>query len=414
MRPDRLHVVLDEDDSAACARWAKNRHDLQRGRVVTRPAPQRTDRTLARDVLRALGKRLTLRGAPAAQRDLWPHAELWLQAEQVRELYVLRAHRLTPDAVRPLLRIADRLGLDLWLFAAADRPPAGIDPGCCTITTFAEQQAASMPRPRRRPEHTRPWPALPAEEFFTFRASALVALEEADARRIDAELFVGRMIAQEIISRHDRDRRALDTRSVEGLLAGVLTTAAEPEQALCRIRGAQTALFMAGAYVQAPADAIRAAMAARPGPLDSHAASLLRSFTDPQSAAVGVLSLTSDAPACLLRDLDVADIDDDGSTFELHGRRYPAPAQARGLIRAQRQARVAQGYDDSAPLFVSRRSPTERMSVAALRGVLQRVCEATGLTVNTFAGQGPRGHPRWPTGCITVNILDQDDREIAA
>lgn len=411
MPPDRIHVVLDEHDTPACARWAISHHDLARHSITVRPTPPITPRSLARDLLRALGKRFGSAGTRGAPADLWPAVGLWLEAERVRHLLILRSHLLTPDLSNRLIWLAEALHIDLWLIAGTGHPPDGINPRACRVSTFEEQQTIN-PAPTRPPTpSSRSWPSLPDEEYFSFRVAAHVLLDEHDHRRIDAELFVGRMIAEEWIQPHRREGRRIEAGDIPALLAAVLATAAEAEQALCRIRGTQAALFRAGIHVAAPADAIRAAVAARCAPLDHHASQLLRTFIDPHRAAAAVLSLAADLPACQLQGIDIGDVNADGRDVTIARRRVPIAATARGILLAQRLARLRDGADDAAPLFINRTG--DRASTTALARSLKTVSEATGLTINTYAGST---QPRecWPADHVTMTALDQTGWEIAA
>jgi len=90
--PARVTVLSDPGDSPQAVAELAGRHDLDRGVAVCQPHPGATSpELLARDLLVALGK---LTGALAAEhlsRRGWELAALWLAAEQVRHLIVLRA-----------------------------------------------------------------------------------------------------------------------------------------------------------------------------------------------------------------------------------------------------------------------------------------------------------------------------------
>jgi len=66
---DQVRVILDTNDTPACARWFGRRHDLDRGRITVRITPPATQRSVARDVLRGLGKRFSLPESPAQLGD---------------------------------------------------------------------------------------------------------------------------------------------------------------------------------------------------------------------------------------------------------------------------------------------------------------------------------------------------------
>lgn len=105
---DQIYVVLDETDSRECADQIRALHGFHAGRIVVRPTALVTPRALGHNMLRALGKRLEL---PESRpwRSTFDAVSLWLAAEQVRHLYVLRAHLLDGEAVRPSPRSWIRL-----------------------------------------------------------------------------------------------------------------------------------------------------------------------------------------------------------------------------------------------------------------------------------------------------------------
>lgn len=426
MLVDDVHVVTDAQDTLACARWFGRWHDLGRGRITVRLAPPATRRSVARDILRSLGKRLTLPESPGQTVDLWPLVEVWLAAEQVRHVFVLRAHLLDDDALERLLTACEAARAAPWLIVAAPAPPAemmtvldqvllnpwGDSDLRSRIRTF-EQTAADegTPPKRRRVEEPRPWPLLPDDEFWSFRLTCDELLSDADFDRVDAEMLVGRMIALEWIERRASQQRsrtdALVVDELHGLLAGVCASAATPGQKLARLRGAQIALFLAGALVHIPANALSVLATNATAALDRRAATLLRGFASTHLAAAGALALASGQPPRHLQALNIDSLSDDVSQISGHGRLYPIPFYARGLIRAHRVTRGHQGAAASDPLFRAEQDPAQRISVAALQKMLVRVANATGLALNADLAQYGRGADHWPLeDFVSVELLE--------
>ena len=110
--PARVTVLSDPGDSPQAVAELTGRHDLDRGVAVCQPHPGATSpELLAGDLLIALGK---LPGALAAEhlsRRGWELAALWLAAEQVRHLIVLRADRLPAGCWSELAAAAGRPGV---------------------------------------------------------------------------------------------------------------------------------------------------------------------------------------------------------------------------------------------------------------------------------------------------------------
>lgn len=422
---DRVHVIVDTKDTPACARWFGRWQDPDRGHVAAGVTPPATRRSVPRDVLRGLGKRLSLPESPRQMTDLWPLVELWLGAEQVRELFVLRAHLLDEETLLRLLAACDAAFVTPWLIVAGPEPPAAmmalldelpmalLDDSRPRARVRSFEQTATeevIPAPRR-PQHPKPWPPLPDDEFWSFRSTSSELLSDADFRRLDAELFVGRMVALEWIERRTRQphwaARPLKATEIHGLLAGIYASTTSTSQALARLRGAQIALFLGGALVHIPADALAAAAAIKPAPLDRDTAVLLRAFTSPRLAAAGVLALASGQPARRLCALDLQSVGHDAGEISLDGRAYPIAFYARGMLRAQLIARAHEGAAASDPLFRSDRDHSQRISVGALQGILVRLSAATGLALNADAAHGASSAPRWPQEHhVSIELLE--------
>src|SRR5262249_5204909 len=119
-RPGAVTVLADPGDSPQAVAELIGRHDLDRGVAVCQPHPGAiSPGVLAGDLLVALGK---LPGALAAEhlsRRGWELAALWLAAEQVRHLIVLRADRLPAGCWSELAAAAD---VRVWLLTAKMTP----------------------------------------------------------------------------------------------------------------------------------------------------------------------------------------------------------------------------------------------------------------------------------------------------
>jgi len=423
---DQVRVILDTNDTPACARWFGRRHDLDRGRITVRITPPATQRSVARDVLRSLGKRFSMPESPAQLADAWSLAAIWLDAEHVRDVFVLRAHLLDEQATLQLLAACDTAHALPWLIiAGTEAPPALMElldqvllnpfhePGIASRVRSFEQTAGEegAPRPRPRARRDRPWPPLPDDEFWSFRASCADLLDDEDFRRLDAEMFTGRMIALEWIERRTEQTRChLAINDIHGLLAGIYASATSAPQALARLRGAQIALFLCGALVYIPAAALTAAAAANPAPLDRAATELLRAFSATRLAAAGVLSLASAQPARRLLTVNLQSVSHDAEEVSLDGRSYPIAFHARAMLRAHVLARAREGAKPDDALFADPHDRRERISVNALHGVIARLCRTTGLAFNADLGDRHLT-PRWPLeDHVTIELLESASR----
>ena len=186
--PARVTVLSDPGDSPQAVAELAGRHDLDRGVAVCQPHPGATSpELLARDLLVALGK---LTGALAAEhlsRRGWELAALWLAAEQVRHLIVLRADRLPAGCWSELAAAA---GVRVWLLTAKMTPGqrAALE-ACATAGPAAHRpwHAALAELPAAGGSRTGGYgfPAVPDAEFPLFRATAARLLDPAAFAQVD-------------------------------------------------------------------------------------------------------------------------------------------------------------------------------------------------------------------------------------
>src|SRR5512144_703158 len=66
----------------------------------------------------ALGKDVAGPHAQQVARSAWRLAEVWLRAEGIQDLFVLRTHELAYRALERLLELQGRCGFRLWLMGA--------------------------------------------------------------------------------------------------------------------------------------------------------------------------------------------------------------------------------------------------------------------------------------------------------
>lgn len=117
-----LRWVSDPADELRCVHGLLARCDLSRGVIVCLAAPGAPWPVLARDLLLALGKdRHALAGLGRAR--LAELTQLWMRAEQVRHLVVLRAHLLPAETLSSLEQLAEHLDIAIWLVAHDPQHP---------------------------------------------------------------------------------------------------------------------------------------------------------------------------------------------------------------------------------------------------------------------------------------------------
>jgi hypothetical protein len=116
--------IHDPDDDLTCLRQLAALHNLPAGRVVCHPTPGASWPILIRDLFEALGKRRDALVRERRVRDGVALLRVWMRAERVEHLVVLRAHRLPPRHLAVLADLATATGTALWLVWHAIGPPA--------------------------------------------------------------------------------------------------------------------------------------------------------------------------------------------------------------------------------------------------------------------------------------------------
>ena len=116
--------VLDPDDDVACVRAMYRLHGLAAGVVVCHPRPTATWPVLIADLLAALGKHPRALSRERRTADGAALLRVWLHAERIAHLVVLRAHRLGVEVLALLAELAAEVGCVIWLvWHQHDRPP---------------------------------------------------------------------------------------------------------------------------------------------------------------------------------------------------------------------------------------------------------------------------------------------------
>ena len=138
-------VVVDPEETTAFARAAARLACRRAGRVVVHTNPRQSAAwTLGIDLLCALGKHWD-RVGQGCDIHIAVLVEVWLRAEQVRDLVVLRAHQLAGKALAWLLDLAHRAPFRLWLCAPG--PLVDLDSAAARLTPAVFLQRV---RPHRR------------------------------------------------------------------------------------------------------------------------------------------------------------------------------------------------------------------------------------------------------------------------
>jgi hypothetical protein len=405
-------VVIDTADSLELARFVGGLHDLESGRLVCHPLPGGTgERWLAFDFLSALGKDANSVGAVQVGTRAWWWAELWLRAEQLRDVFVLRGHLLNWRTLERLLAVQRACGFRLWLIGARALGPAprkvldAAAPVEASVGEFVENWDPARCT-RSVVKHADAFPSVPMVSFLTFRAACrrllapadfapvdtifsttlgsaldwlraqqqmLQAVRQLDLALADPQSFAVNDRYRPTAEAHARQEQA-DTwrrflRELGSWLEPVLRGSAS--EATVRLRAVQVACFQYGLLLRlaTPCHAPSTWPAVRPS-LDEDHVARVRTLASPFLAALTTVALlTGDEPEVLARlRLD-----------QLEGIHQiaPMPRGARSLVRAYVLERRAHGAVDDSPAFAERDGRAS--SPRVLRRQLQQVARLLGM-----------------------------------
>jgi hypothetical protein len=421
-----VSIVFDPDDTIDCMRLVAGLADRTLGRVVCHPTPVDPGGSwLAVDLLVALGKRLDAPWLESVGRRAWPLAQLWLRAEEVQDLYVLRAHLLGTRALGRLVELQRACGLQLWLIV--HRPALRATQQRLLDAAGWRGLPLEALRRRWRPAarntdanhqveaHPDRFPAVPGADFPVFRAACRRLLDPDSFAQVDrCYCDALRQILKWLAQRHanlrnlerlhsqthrqgwrwaeadDAYRRershtlalAWDhfTNEVANRLHALTATSRSSAETLVRLRGAQAAFLRYGLLLQ-----LNPAMLAtfdtqhgRPV-LDQPVAARLRGCCTPLHTAAAALALLTGAhPEELVR-LRVGDVTHNGGAVRLAGQPYTVPEYARSLVRALLLQRGQQQATPDAPLLAGYRG--RHATSDTVRRTLDQVAVQAGVTI---------------------------------
>ena len=384
-----LHLLIDLDDAKTLDRQLRAQQSLCDGVVVCEAAPgSRTLYALAHDLLQGLGKDDRMAGAARNGQELWSRALIWLLAEQIRHLVVLRAQLLDARRWRRLIEAASVTGAELWLIAsgqslsrgqrevAAEWPlrQAALDDVVQALarrsSTTAEEPAAAAP--------VGSFPALPDDDFTTFRATCRELLDERDFTTVDTLYQHAASKTQAWLNGRDE----LGENEVAGFLRGLVAGTCCAAEAVASLRAAQAVFFVGGYHVKVDPCSLAPEPAA-PG-IEPAEVEQLRRYSKPRYAALAALRRLWTGPIAAICELRLCDVDQTGAGVRLDGQELLVPSAARPLLRAQLLARAFAGAPPDAPLFADEETLTPGAAASsptakALQTSLRIVARETGM-----------------------------------
>lgn len=297
----------------ACMRALTARHDLDAGRIVCHASPGATWPVLVGNLLGSLGK-----DRDALARDRWVRdgpalLGVWLRAEQVQHVIVLRAHTLPAAALEALAALVTGAAAILWLvWHHHDLPPrlAGITPPAVGWAYTVDLLSALEPGSA----------AAEADQVEVYRRVRTDAGREAQAWAIEPPPV---------------DRRFAQPGCPLGALLQRLTIGATSRDKLfLRLHAAQLGFRDHGLRLELPAVADDSRLAALGPRLDTYGVGRLRRIACPTTAAAVMLALVTDSNPRGLASTSPSWTDRDARHVRKLGGTYRIPPRARPLVRA--------------------------------------------------------------------------------
>lgn len=412
MTPSPLAVCTDPLTPAE-ARWLLTRNAVDAGVLVAHSAGHHplARTAVLEDLMRALGM------TGAASREGRTHENVhrlhcWLVAYGIRHVVVHGAHRFAPTVVGDLIDSVTAAGARLTLTWV--RPHAPVlhtvrTRGGGEVTWPQLQTLLGTAEPSGTPADTaavsssadvstRPWPAMPTDDFPTFRAAMHRVLPDwcvpaADALFLSTVREACTALAGPLsgrgttAARQTEHRLSLDRDLLEAAVARYLHTlvhrSSSVPEVVVRLRAAQVAAFHLGWLLQVNHDRVVATVtspsaATRADPVTWQT---FRIFPEPHlGAALAMTALELDLTTML--DLPMAAVAADGSWVGAAGARLPVPGPARVLLRAQMLSGQLLGRDEAAPFL--HWAGTE-LAPRKLRDAIRRACRQTGVPLMSRA-----------------------------
>lgn len=189
-----LHVVEDGEDSWDVVELITAVTERVGGCAALHPTPGlASSKQLAADLLVSLGKRFDALAFERVGGRAWELARVWMEAEQVRHLFVLRAHLLDIRRWRELIGLAVDVGMEVWFVVHPAVPErvkaamAGVVVRRWDVHSFAarwrQEEEGAAPRPAEVA-----LPTVPGEDFLTFRSACRRLLDPEGFERVDRVL----------------------------------------------------------------------------------------------------------------------------------------------------------------------------------------------------------------------------------
>lgn len=384
-----LTLIRDRSLSGESTEAVLGLNDPDAGRLVIHATPgHRRLHGFASDAARALGKTEMVGVSGREGRELWRALTAWVVAAEIRQIVLGCADGARIEDWNETRVLAEDVGAELVLHVRGEDPlPRGQrewiqdhEHQRVELTSWITLQSART-KHREEPDHNQAisFPRVPTTEFPLFKADCRRLLDPDDFDRAHDETERGRQITADAI---DSGRIHPDhpRQGVNAILRTVIGDCLNADQALCRIRGAQTVLAFEGWALRVEPHHLTYALQDT-SPLDQNTCTSLQRLVSTRHAAAVVLCLLAQASPEALAAVTMGDTGPADVTID--GRHHTIPDCAQTIWQALLNERLTLDARPEDPLLsqVRRGSILEAPSPRAMRMVLTEAGKATGLSI---------------------------------
>lgn len=343
-------TILNPDIAPQTMTRLLSLHDPDSGVVVCHPVPPGPRiGQLPLDVLHALGKRPKIAGWPAAHALAESYVKIWLAAEQITDLLLVRSDLFAAAPLGELVSFAREAGTRTWLiFDESSRRREATERLKARPAEQLHLTHIVQPHRKRTAARSKPW-LTPSP--WVARAAAIRTFTVQEFNDIDARIYA----AFKATSAHISGQRQLERTSLERFL-DVLTSDSVARHRHARLLGAGCALLQHGFAPELDErHTARRTVVINP---TSEQAIEIRRHSSPTNAALRVLASFTDLDRTTLDGLTLDQVIETSQGVYLGG--YLLRGAAGAALRAQRAHQQSRGHTLSEHLFTQAQLDSHR------------------------------------------------------
>lgn len=286
------------------------------GAIAVIPRPDRRPNTLAKDVLRAIGKTGRRRELVAEGNSPMATACAWLDASDTQDLLIYDADWLDDRDIQSISELSE--ATRVWLLFDGE-PNADLIRTLCVSSDVVSPSSLEYlvkQQRHRHVEHWRDFPRVPLACAITFRGRCVPLFDSIELGRIDSLLEAGASAALDLFRR--------DEVTTANLTQLVLAPKHPVWPALCYLRGAQLATLLRGCRLEVDTDAWLEFKYSRPDLTPSVREALLAQ-SDPRDAVLLTIAAISNANAADIAALNFDSVEEDRAAVFIGGQSFEVP-----------------------------------------------------------------------------------------